>query len=219
MNHWSMDWSVWMVEYSALIGAFLTGIAGPVILALVRHKLSKKNSELEKRKIEFAHTLETQEIVNESLNKLQSEHELDRIWLAQFHNGGNYYPGNKCMKKMSVAFESTAPGISSDIMKMQNLPVSFFSTILQKLGTGQESYVVEVDTEEDQALKSFWSNRGITSVYLFPVVCIKGSFVGVLGVDFVKREGILGENIFVRLKREAHLLSGYIALLTTDEGK
>lgn len=219
MSYLNVEWSKWIIEYSALIGAFLTGVAGPIILAFVRHKLNHKTLELEKRKKEFTHTLETQEIVNESLNQLQSQYELDRLWLAQFHNGGNYYPGNKCMKKMSVAFESTAPGISSDIMKMQNLPVSFFSSVLQKLGSGQESYVIEVDTEEDQALKSFWFNRGITSVYLFPIICIKGSFVGILGVDFVKREGILSENVFERLKREAHLLSGYIALLTADEGK
>lgn len=212
-------WINLITEYSALIGAFLTGVAGPVILAFVRHKLNKKNIELEKRKKEFAHALETQEIVNESLNKLQADYELDRIWLAQFHNGGNYYPGNKCMKKMSVSFESTAPGIATDLMKMQNLPVSFFSGALQKLSSGQESYVIDVDTEEDQALKSFWSNRGIHTVYLFPIVSINEDFIGILGIDFIKKEGFLMEEPFNRFKREAHLLSGYIALLTTEDLK
>lgn len=215
MNHWSS----WVLEYSALIGAFLTGVAGPIILTLVRHKLNKKVTEIEKRKKEFANTLEIQEIVNDSLNKLQSECELDRVWLAQFHNGGNYYPGNKSMKKMSVAFESTAPGISSDIMKLQNLPVSFFSSVLQKMSLGQESCVIEVDTEEDQALKSFWINRGITSVYLFPIICVKKSFIGIVGIDFVKREGVLNKSVFDRIKKETHLLSGYIALLTSDDNK
>jgi len=208
-----------VLEYSTITAAFLTGIAGPLILTWVRHYLSRKNIELEKRKKDFEHTLETQEIVNESLNTLQSKYNLDRIWLAQFHNGGNYYPGNKSMKKMSVAFESVAPGISSDIMKMQNLPVSFFSSALQKLSNGQESFIVEVDTEEDYALKAFWENRGITSVYLFPIICIGGGFIGILGVDFVKREGFLNEEAFNFFKRESHLLSGYISLLTLDQDK
>jgi hypothetical protein len=206
-------------EYSTIIAAFLTGIAGPLILAWVRHGLNRKKIELEKRKKEFEHAIETQGIVNKALDSLLVKYDLDRIWLAQFHNGGNYYPGNKSMKKMSVSFESVAPGVSSDIMKMQNLPVSFFSTILQRLNSGQESFVVDVTTEEDYALRSFWENRGVTSVYLFPIICIGGVFIGVLGVDFVKRDGFLNEQTFNHFKREANLLSGYVSLLSTDLDK
>jgi hypothetical protein len=205
------------IEYVTLIGAFLTGIAGPILVLFIRHGLNKKITEFEKRKKEFAHVLQVQEIVNESLNSLQEKYNLDRIWLAQFHNGGNYYPGNKGMKKMSVAFESTAPGISVDIMKIQNLPVSFFSNALQKLSAASENYIINVDTEEDQALKSFWEARGINTVYLFPIICIQGGFIGVLGIDFIKKEGFLNEDSFDVLKKEAHLLSGYIALLTNED--
>ena len=208
-----------IVEYTTVITAFLTGVAGPVILALVRYHLNRKNSQLEKRKTEFAHTIETQKIVNDTLNNLQNKYNLDRIWLAQFHNGGNYYPGNKCMKKMSVSFESTAPGICADIMKMQNLPVSFFSSALQDLSEGKECCIINVDTEEDHALQSFWSNRGINTVYIFPIICIKGGFVGILGIDFIKKEGVLDDTSYQELKRSAHLLSGYVAVLSYDDHK
>jgi len=208
-----------LLEYTTVIAAFLTGVAGPVILTLIRHYLNYKNIQLEKRKSEFIHTIETQKIINETLNTLQNKYSLDRIWLAQFHNGGNYYPGNKCMKKMSVSFESTAPGISTDIMKMQNLPVSFFSSVLQQLSDGSDAAVINVDTEDDYALQSFWSNRGINSVYIFPIICIQGGFVGIVGVDFVKREGILDENVFDQIKRSAHLLSGYVASLSNEDPK
>jgi hypothetical protein len=207
------------LEYSTIIAAFLTGIAGPLILTWFRHGLNRKKIELENRKKEFEHAIETQGIVNKALDSLLVKYDLDRIWLAQFHNGGNYYPGNKSMKKMSVSFESVAPGISSDIMKMQNLPVSFFSPILQKLNNGQESFVVDVTTEEDYALRSFWENRGVTSVYLFPIICIGGAFIGVLGVDFVNRDGFLNDESFNHFKRESNLLSGYVSLLSTDLDK
>ena len=121
------------IHFIPLIIAFLTGIAGPVLLVLVKHKLFNVNKDLEKRKKDFRQSLEIQERINTSLNSLQSKFNLDRLWIAQFHNGGNFYPGNKSMKKMSMTFESTAPGIAADIMKMQNLPVSFLSPVLQKL--------------------------------------------------------------------------------------
>lgn len=206
-----------VVEYTAVIAAFLTGVAGPVVLTIVRYYLRRKNIEVEKRKKDFIHTIETQKVINETLNTLQNTHDLDRVWLAQFHNGGTYYPGNKCMKKMSVSFESTAPGISSDIMKMQNLPVSFFSSALQKLSNGAESCIINTDTDEDYALKSFWVSRGISTVYLFPIFCIQGGFTGILGVDFVKREGILDDRTHAHLKRNAHLLSGYVASISYED--
>ena len=206
-------------EYITLITAFLTGVAGPVVLAIIRHRLNRRQIELEKRKKDFIHIIEIQKIVNETVNNIQSEFDLDRVWLAQFHNGGNFFPGNRSMKKMSVTFESTAPGVSTDIMKMQNLPVSFFSDALQKLSSGHESWIINVDTEDDYALQSFWSNRGINSVYLFPIVCIQGGFVGILGVDFVKKCDVLNDQTHDHLKKKAHLLSGYVAQLSTEDNK
>jgi len=207
------------LEYATIIAAFLTGIVGPSLLIFLRYYFKNKNTEKELRKKDFLHTLEIQKIINDCLNALQNKYNLDRVWLSQFHNGGNYYPGNKGMKKMSVSFESTAPGISSDIMKMQNLPISFFSSLLQKLSEGEESLIVNVDSEEDNALQSFWGGRGINSVYLFPIICIRGGFIGILGIDFVKREGFLDEETHDHIKTTAHLFSGYVASLCGEDHK
>ena len=136
-----------------LLAAFLTGIAGPVGLTYVKHKLRTKSNSNASRKSDFETAIEIQDLVNSSLNKLQERFNLDRIWVAQFHNGGHFYPGNKSMKKMSVTFESSAPGVATDIMKMQNLPVSFFSASLQKLNNGDESVITDIYTEEDHALR------------------------------------------------------------------
>ena len=120
-------------HFIPLIIAFLTGVLGPISLVFVKHKLFRKDKEIEKRKKDFQQSLEIQDLINKSLNNLQQKFNLDRLWIAQFHNGGNFWPGNKSMKKMSMTFESTAPGVSTDLMKMQNLPVSFLYPIFKKL--------------------------------------------------------------------------------------
>ena len=180
-------------HFIPLMIAFLTGILGPVTLVLVKHKLFRANKEMEKRKKDFQTSLEIQDRINTSLNNLQQKYNLDRLWIGQFHNGGNFYPGNKSMKKISMTFESTAPGVAADIMKMQNLPVSFLSPILQKLYHEGDATGVTIDvyTEEDYALRSFWENRGIQTVYLFPIKCLESDFIGIFGVDFVKRDGFV----------------------------
>jgi hypothetical protein len=200
-----------------LIIAFLTGIAGPVILTYVKHKLYVKTKEMKKKNDDFISAIETQELINKSLNQLQEKYNLDRLWIAQFHNGGNFYPGNKSMKKMSVTFESTAPGVAADIMKMQSLPVSFFSSILQKLNSGEQSVLTDVYSEEDYALRSFWQNKGTNAVYVFPIRCLEGGFIGILGVDLVKSDELLNDEIFNQLKNEAILLSGYVASIAVDK--
>jgi hypothetical protein len=203
-----------------VIIAFLTGVAGPLVITYVKHLLrvrSKALRDLDRRRLDFVNSLETQDLINNSLNQLQVKYNLDRLWIAQFHNGGNFYPGNKSMKKMSVTFESTAPGVAADIMKMQNLPVSFFSTVLQKLNNGEESSVMDIFTLDDYALKSFWETKGVNTAYLFPIRCIEGGFIGVLGIDFVKKDGFLTDSIYNELKNEANILSGYIAALSVEK--
>jgi hypothetical protein len=206
------------IHFIPLMIAFLTGIAGPVLLVLVKHKLFNVNRDLEKRKKDFRQSLEIQERINTSLNSLQSKFNLDRLWIAQFHNGGNFYPGNKSMKKMSMTFESTAPGIAADIMKMQNLPVSFLSPVLQKLTEDDTTGInIDVYTEEDYALRSFWETRGVQTVYLFPIKCLESDFIGIFGVDFVKRDGFVSDEVYDQLRAEALLLSGYVAAISVDK--
>jgi hypothetical protein len=206
------------IHFIPLMIAFLTGIAGPILLVLVKHKLFSVNKDLEKRKKDFRQSLEIQERINTSLNTLQQKFNLDRLWIAQFHNGGNFYPGNKSMKKMSMTFESTAPGIAADIMKMQNLPVSFLSPVLQKL-TEEDTTGINIDvyTEEDYALRSFWETRGVQTVYLFPIKCLESDFIGIFGVDFVKRDGFVSDEVYDQLRAEALLLSGYVAAISVDK--
>jgi hypothetical protein len=208
-------------EYSHLtpvIIAFLTGVLGPILLVFVKHKLFRKDKELEKRRKDFRQSLQIQDLINTSLNNLQQKYNLDRLWIGQFHNGGNFWPGNKSMKKVSMTFESTAPGIAADIMKMQNLPVSFLSPILQKLtDTDATGVTIDVYTEEDYALRSFWESRGIQTAFLFPIKCLESDFIGIFGVDFVKRDGFLTDEIYDHLRAEALTLSGYVAAISVDK--
>ena len=206
-------------HFIPLMIAFLTGVLGPVALVFVKHKLFRRDKEMEKRKKDFQHALETQDLINTSLNNLQQKYNLDRLWIAQFHNGGNFYPGNKSMKKVSMTFESTAPGVAADIMKMQNIPVSFLSPILQNLYQESDTTGVTIDvyTEEDYALRSFWETRGVQTVYLFPIKCLESDFIGIFGVDFVKRDGFVTDEVYDQLRAEALLLSGYVAAISVDK--
>jgi hypothetical protein len=103
-------------------------------------------------------------------------------------------------------------------MKMQNLPVSFLSPVLQKLTDNDITGInIDMDTEEDYALRSFWESRGIQTVYLFPIKCLESDFIGIFGVDFVKRDGFISDELYDQLRAEALILSGYVASISVDK--
>lgn len=198
--------------------AFLTGVLGPLIILLTTYFLnSLKVKNKNKRRDDFNITISVQQKINYTLNNLQEKYDLDRIWIAQFHNGGNFYPGNKSMKKLSATFESTKPGVSTDIMKLQNLPISFFSNVLTEMNETQSGVIVETEGVRENAFKDFWLHRGVHRSYMFPIICLEGEFIAILGIDFNDAHGRLSDELYKELENEAKMLSGYVAIVSIEK--
>ena len=213
-----MSETKFLVEYLPIVAAFLTGIVGPAVVTYIRYILNvKKLKETHKRRDDFNITINTQQKINTTINELQSKYELDRIWIAQFHNGGNFYPGNKSMKKLSATFESTKPGVSTDFMKLQNLPVSFFSSVLTRMNETQSGIVIETDDNNDNAFKDFWLHRGVVRSYMFPIICLEGEFIGILGIDFNNSSKTLSHELYDELENESKILAGYVSIVSVDK--
>jgi hypothetical protein len=198
--------------------AFLTGVLGPLIILLTTYFLnSLKAKNKNRRRDDFNITINVQQKINSTLNSLQEKYDLDRIWIAQFHNGGNFYPGNKSMKKLSATFESTKAGVSTDLMKLQNLPISFFSNVLAQMNDTQSGVIVETSGVEQNAFKDFWLHRGIYRSYMFPIICIDGDFIAILGIDFNSVDKRLSDELYRELEGEAKLLSGYVSIVSIEK--
>jgi hypothetical protein len=213
-----LAFSILHSEMVPVLVAFLTGIVGPMILLYAKHLLnSRKEKDRSKRRDDFNITISVQQKINSTLNALQSKYDLDRVWIAQFHNGGNFYPGNKSMKKLSATFESTKPGISTDLMKLQNLPISFFSNVLTEMNETQSGVIVETDGSHENAFKDFWLHRGVHRSYMFPIICLEGDFIAILGIDFNHIDGRLSDELYKELEGEAKLLSGYVAIVSIEK--
>jgi len=213
-----LAFSILHSEMVPVLVAFLTGIVGPMVLLYAKHLLNlRKEKDRSKRRDDFNITISVQQKINSTLNALQSKYDLDRVWIAQFHNGGNFYPGNKSMKKLSATFESTKPGISTDLMKLQNLPISFFSNVLTEMNDTQSGVIVETDGSHENAFKDFWLHRGVHRSYMFPIICLEGDFIAILGIDFNHIDGRLSDELYKELEGEAKLLSGYVAIVSIEK--
>ena len=84
--------------------ALITAVVGPIIVNWVKLKMEKKDTSSPMRD-----ALETSTLIDTQLEQVMEELECDRIWIAQFHNGGHFYPTGRSIQKFSIFYEKCTP--------------------------------------------------------------------------------------------------------------
>jgi hypothetical protein len=159
----------------SIIVAFITGVLGPILLLFIKNKLEKKQEKPDM----VLETLKVSELVMTKLDHIKDEFKADRVWVAQFHNGGNFYPTGKSMAKFSIIYESVAPSVSSIQGNFHNIPVNLFSRSINQL---LEHDTIEISDFKDETIATFGlkyiaEDTGCKSGYLFSIKCIEGRFI------------------------------------------
>ena len=169
-----------------VIVAFITGILGPVILLYLKTKIdkSKKKPDMVKD------TLKVSELVNQKIEHIRDEFNADRVWVTQFHNGGNFYPTGKSMAKFSIMYETVSLGTSSVQSNFHDIPVNLFSKSINQL---LQNDVIEIHDYKDESIATFGlkyiaEDTNCKSGYLFAIKTIDDKFIGTLGLDYTKRK-------------------------------
>jgi len=191
-----------------VIVAFITGVLGPVTLVYVKNWL-------EKRKVKpdmVNETLKVSELVTTKLEHIKEEFHPDRVWITQFHNGGNFYPTGKSMAKFSIMYETVNPGISSVQSNFHNIPVNLFSKSINELLSNES---IEISDYKDETIATFGlkyiaEDTGCKSGYLFAIKTIDDKFIGCLGLDYTKRKTKLDEDAIKHLQVYATSLGGVL---------
>ena len=196
-----------------VIVAFISGILGPISLLIVKKILDKRRVKPDIVK----DTLKEGELVQTKIEKIKEEFDADRVWIAQFHNGGNFYPTGKSMAKFTIVYEVVSGGVNSIQSNFQGIPVNLFSRSINQL---LENDVISVpdfkdDTIATYGLKYIAEDTGCQSGYLFAIKSIDDKFVGILGVDFTKRKTRLEPTDISHISNYSATLGGVLM----DSGK
>lgn len=195
------------MEYiTPIVIALITAIFGPIIVEWVRSKLNKKKDTL-------GEAIEVNDLVNHQLELMMDELECDRVWLAQFHNGGHFYPTGKSIQKFSIFYEKTTPEAQPIQHTFQSIPVSLFPRAISALyKDGELSIPTYKEGNETYDLDIFTRNYSTKSFYMLAIDDLEGQFIGVIGISFNEKEHKLSKEewIFIRQK------TGAIGSLLTD---
>jgi hypothetical protein len=193
---------------ASIIVAFITGVLGPVLLLFIKNKLEKKQEKPDM----VLETLKVSELVMTKLDHIKEEFKSDRVWITQFHNGGNFYPTGKSIAKFSIMYEVVGPGITSVQSNFRNIPVNLFSRSINQL---LEYETIEIPDFKDETvatygLKYIAEDTGCKSGYLFAIKTIEGKFIGTLGLDYTKRKTKLDDDSINNLQHQSALIGGVL---------
>jgi hypothetical protein len=193
---------------ASIIVAFITGVLGPVLLLFIKNKLEKKTEKPDM----VLETLKVSELIMTKLEHIKDEFKCDRVWITQFHNGGNFYPTGKSMAKFSIMYEVVGVGIQSVQSNFNNIPVNLFSRSINQL---LENDAIEIPDFKDETvatygLKYIAEDTGCKSGYLFAIKTIDGKFIGTLGLDYTKRKTKLDMESINHLQQHSASIGGVL---------
>jgi hypothetical protein len=197
-----------MENISGIVIAFISGVIGPIGVLYLKHLLDKRKEKPDM----VRETLRVSELVTTKIENIKDEFKPDRVWITQFHNGGNFYPTGKSMAKFSIMYETVNHGISSVQSNFHNIPVNLFSKSINELLSND---VIEISDYKDETIATFGlkyiaEDTGCKSGYLFAIKTIDDKFIGCLGLDYTKRKTKLDEDSIKRLQVYATSLGGVL---------
>jgi hypothetical protein len=188
--------------------AFITAVVGPVLVEWIKAKLKSKPT-----KTPIQEAVELNELVDTQLDTIMDELECNRIWIAQFHNGGHFYPTGKSIQKFSFFYEKVTPNTISTQHTFQNIPVSLFPKALGKLyKDGELSILSYTNGSETYDLDTFSTEYDTKSFYAVGLHSLDNHLIGIMGISFTENEYKMTKENWIFLRQKI----GVIGTLLTD---
>ena len=193
-----------------LLGAFLTGVVGPVLYLLISKYLQK---EKDKKRDKVKENISSVSLISDELEEIREENKADRVWIAQFHNGGNFYPTGKSIQKFSIFYEVTKAGVSSVSHTFNNIPCSLYPKAFEHMMEGQGIFIPNFSDPKTATygLKGAAESVGTKSSFLVPLFTLDNKYIGNIGIDFVGRKRKLTKDDWEHFQIKAGRIAGYLS--------
>jgi len=185
-----------LATFTTISVALITAVIGPIMVSWAKKKFeTPKPNPLDE-------AIQANSLVDEQIGVIMDELEADRVWVAQFHNGGHFYPTGKSIQKFSIFYEKCAYDAISIRHTFQNVPCSLFPKALSALHKNSEIAVPSFTEGEDYDLGSISKPYGTKSFYMIALDDLQGKFIGALAVSF-NTERKLERNDWIVLRQKA----------------
>lgn len=196
------------------IGPVITG-ASSIIVALITVWLkSYLDARKEAKKLEAEAFIDNESLgemiyVQDFIEKIREDYGFDRVSICQFHNGGKFYNG-RSMKKFSMTYEVTAPGIEKIKRVYQNVLVSEFPKMVAAL-VEKDFFIIDEDDNDFVCMKRDMAAHGIVQVVKVPIRGLRGDLMGFISCHSIgEKNDLVADYIKKEFVEKAKQISGYL---------
>jgi hypothetical protein len=201
-----------------IIKVVLTSVTS-VIVALIAGGYFRKYQDKQKDKrsrSRLVEQIQKDELVHFSLREMRRKYNCDRLYIMQYHNGGNFYTESP-MQKASITYERCSDGLERIADKYQNVLISNFAWYHNNL-LKDDCYFIDVNLIDDIPMRSWIKSFGTHAHIGIPVYDNQKHLVANIGLDWVFSdipENYLENNQFSQtivseLKRDIESIKQYI---------
>ena len=190
-----------------------------VIVALIAGGYFKKYQDKQKDKrsrSKLVEQIQKDELVHFSLREMRRKYNCDRLYVMQYHNGGNFYTESP-MQKASITYERCSDGLERIADKYQNVLISNFAWYNTNL-LKDECYYIDVNLIDDITMRSWIKSFGTHAHIGVPVYDNQKHLVANVGLDWVFSDipelylesGQFSQTIISELKKDIESIKQYI---------
>jgi hypothetical protein len=173
------------MEFYDYFVIFMTSITSIIVALIGKDYFRKKEDKRrkDKSKEDLMEQIERDEIIHLALRDVRRQFHADRIYIWQFHNGGNFYTESS-MQKASITYERCSEGLERKSEKYQGVLVSLFAWYMKQVMMN-ESYFLDMEEIEDIGIRSLCTGNGTKSHVATPMFDDKNHLIGILCMDWV----------------------------------
>lgn len=171
--------------------AVFTSIFAPLLITWLRGYITS----YKKKKNPLKQALITNNKIEEQLDIIMEELECDRVWLAQFHNGGKFFPTGKSIQKFSVFYEQVVPPLETIQHTFQNIPCSLFPKALSKIYSNGHLRIENSKSDNSYDLEAFLKTCKAKSFYMYGLYDLEDRLIGVLSISYSNQRTLTLEEI------------------------
>jgi hypothetical protein len=180
-------------------------------LLISRHLQKERN----KKRDVVKENISSVSLISDELEEIRDEFNGDRVWIAQFHNGGNFYPTGKSIQKFSIFYEVTKAGVSSVAHTFNNIPCSLYPKAFDHMLNGEQKGIFIPDYKDPKVatygLKEAAQSVGTKSSFLVPLFTLDEKYIGTIGIDYVTKKKKLTKEQWEHYQIKAGRIAGYLS--------
>ena len=207
-----MDW-VRIIEL--LITSFTS-----IVVALVGAGFFKRLSEKQQKnrsRDNLMQQIKKDEIIHLAIRDVRRRYNADRVYVWQFHNGGNFYTTSP-IQRLSITYERNSDGLERKAERNQNMLVASFASYIRGIVEGDMFYT-DINNMSDIALRSLENSNGTKSHCAVPIYDKDKNLVALLALDWVfseipskylKKDGNFTQDFKDELSKDCDTLDPYL---------